>query len=86
MRIIGIYAILICTQFSSNAVAENRMSAYFSNDSVNGLMISDAYETHNMGLIIASEDYFVSLDLVLYRQICTSTKMNIGLQIGPFGN
>jgi hypothetical protein len=63
VRIIVIYAILICTQFSSWALAENRTSVYFSNDSVNGLMISDAYETHNMGLIIALEDFFVSLDL-----------------------
>ena len=38
-------------------------TAYFHNDSVNGFQISDAYETHNMGIRYALEDYYFVLDL-----------------------
>lgn len=44
--------------------AENLgLTAYFSNDSMNGFQISDAYETHNMGVRYASDQYYVNLDL-----------------------
>ena len=38
-------------------------TVYFHNDSVNGFQISDAYETHNMGIRYALEDYYFVLDL-----------------------
>ena len=44
-------------------LAEKRVTAYFFNDSVNGLTISDAYETHNMGLVYEFGKHFGSLDL-----------------------
>ena len=54
---------LVCMIFPDNSVAEKNISAYFSNDSVNGIIISDAYETHNMGIILDFDDKFLSLDL-----------------------
>mgnify|MGYP004173126085 CR=1 FL=1 len=57
-------AFLLCAVFFADTLnAEERIHAYFSNDSMNGLKFSDAYETHNMGLIYATDDYYVKLDL-----------------------
>jgi hypothetical protein len=39
------------------------VEAYFSNDSVNGFQLSDAYETHNMGIRVSNETYYAVLDL-----------------------
>ena len=56
--------VLLCVIFFANTLsAEEKIYAYFSNDSMNGLKFSDAYETHNMGLIYATDDYYVKLDL-----------------------
>lgn len=44
-------------------MANGSLTAYFSNDSVNGLKISDAYETHNMGLQYTSDNSYFVLDL-----------------------
>jgi hypothetical protein len=46
-----------------NAHAEDKIEVYFFNDSVNGFQLSDAYETHNMGLRYQTDDYYVQLDL-----------------------
>jgi len=43
--------------------AENTLEVYFSNDSINGFQLSDAYETHNMGLRYTDGPHTVSLDL-----------------------
>ena len=43
--------------------AKDQILAYFSNDSLNGLKLSDAYETHNMGLIYLNDEYYFKLDL-----------------------
>ena len=43
--------------------AETTVSIYFSNDSVNGFQLSDAYETHNMGIIYEKSGYYAKLDL-----------------------
>ena len=57
-------AFLLCAVFVADTLsAEEKIQAYFSNDSMNGLKFSDAYETHNMGLIYATDDYYVKLDL-----------------------
>ena len=49
--------------FPSFVHAELQITSYFKNDSVNGLKISDAYETHNMGLILTKRDTYFQLDL-----------------------
>lgn len=49
--------------FGSQLKAEDSVQAYFSNDSLNGFKISDAYETHNMGLLYSTDDYYIRLDL-----------------------
>ena len=43
--------------------AEGKLTTYFSNDSVNGIKISDAYETHNMGIVYEFNDIIMQLDL-----------------------
>lgn len=43
--------------------AEINLTSYFSNDSVNGVKVSDAYETHNMGLLLNYDEAFYGLDL-----------------------
>ena len=47
----------------AEALAESEVTAYFSNDSVNGFQLSDAYETHNMGIVYANSGYYAKLDL-----------------------
>lgn len=55
---------LLCTLFFADMLsAEEKIHAYFSNDSMNGLKFSDAYETHNMGLIYTNDDYYLKFDL-----------------------
>ena len=48
---------------SSLAYSDDQIELYFKNDSVNGLKVSDAYETHNMGFIYSKSDLFYQLDL-----------------------
>lgn len=43
--------------------ADTRITAYFFNDSVNGFQLSDAYETHNMGLKFHKDNAFYQIDL-----------------------
>ena len=45
------------------ALADSQLTAYFSNDSVNGFQLSDAYETHNMGVVYKRSGYYAKLDL-----------------------
>lgn len=45
------------------AQANQSLTTYFVNDSINGLQISDAYETHNMGLIYSNNEFEIQLDL-----------------------
>jgi len=45
------------------ALGESQVTAYFSNDSVNGFQLSDAYETHNMGVIYEGSGYYAKFDL-----------------------
>ena len=59
-------AYVLCFVFlASQTLAKENISAYFSNDSLNGLKFSDAYETHNMGLLYSKDDYYIKLDLGL---------------------
>ena len=65
LKLLGFYG-LICIIFVTKApslLAQDTITAYFQNDSVNGFIISDAYETHNMGVIYSKDDKFFSLDL-----------------------
>ena len=57
--------LLCCVFLADQVTAEDKIQAYFSNDSLNGLKFSDAYETHNMGLIYSSKEYYAKLDLGL---------------------
>jgi hypothetical protein len=47
----------------AQALADSQFTAYFSNDSVNGFQLSDAYETHNMGIVYEKSGYYAKLDL-----------------------
>lgn len=95
--ITGTYAaglVLFCGIFLVSAVsAKDSVEAYFSNDSLNGLKISDAYETHNMGLIYSNDAYYLKLDLGLvspdmhayrneYRKANRSFGELVSLEIG----
>jgi len=53
----------ICSFSGVQALADSRFTAYFSNDSVNGFQLSDAYETHNMGIVYEKSGYYAKLDL-----------------------
>ena len=60
----GNIAVLVTSIASgSAAICEQTLTAYFFNDSVNGFQLSDAYETHNMGLRYLTDDYYAQLDL-----------------------
>ena len=49
--------------FLASAAQSESFTAYFHNDSINGLQLSDAYETHNMGLRYDTAGYYALLDL-----------------------
>ena len=83
--------------FATEVWARDKIQAYFSNDSINGLMLSDAYETHNMGLVYFKEQYYIKLDLGIvspdmyvyrnqYREANRSFGELISLEIGQLGN
>ena len=58
-----IFTLGMCA-ISTIAEAENlKVTAYFKNDSVNGFQLSDAYETHNMGLKVSNDEYYALVDL-----------------------
>ena len=48
--------------FLASAAQSDSLTAYFYNDSVNGIQLSDAYETHNMGLRYDTAGYYALLD------------------------
>lgn len=91
-------ALLVCSFFlAGSAIAKDKIQAYFSNDSINGVKYSDAYETHNMGLVYATGDYYVKLDLGIvspdmyryrnkYRDANRSFGELISLEIGEQNN
>jgi hypothetical protein len=57
-------AFLLCFVLCSSPLsAEEKLYLYFSNDSMNGFKFSDAYETHNMGLVYGTDDYYLKFDL-----------------------
>lgn len=56
-------ALISVAAFAQASLAEQRVTAYFFNDSVNGFQLSDAYETHNMGLRFLTEHYYAQLDV-----------------------
>jgi len=59
----SLIAILGATIIATAAVSEETLTAYFYNDSVNGFQLSDAYETHNMGVRYERGDYYAQMDL-----------------------
>ena len=62
---LGLFISLILVILSVGHVvrAEETITTYFRNDSVSGLKISDAYETHNMGVLWKKDDVFFEFDL-----------------------
>ena len=62
-KLVYLETVLISILFSHIAVAEQKTTLYFSNDSVNGFQLSDAYETHNMGVVYEKSGYYAKLDL-----------------------
>lgn len=47
------------------AYSDRQLDLYFSNDSMNGFQLSDAYETHDMGIRYSSNKNFIDLNLAL---------------------
>lgn len=87
------FLLLGSTFFANQSSANEKIQAYFSNDSINGLKLSDAYETHNMGLIYSTDKYYLKLDLGIvspdmlvyrnqYREANRSFGELISLEIG----
>lgn len=85
---------LIC---ANQLHAKEKLHAYFSNDSINGLKVSDAYETHNMGAVYTSDKYYLQLELGIvspdmhvyinqYREANRSFGELISLEIGQSEN
>lgn len=83
--------------FAGQVGAEGKIQAYFLNDSLNGLKMSDAYETHNMGLIYSNDEHYFKLDLGIvspdmyvyrnkYREANRSFGELISLEIGEHKN
>lgn len=58
-----IFLTCLCVIWGALVKADSALDIYFSNDSVNGFQLSDAYETHNMGMRYSSGPHMVSLDL-----------------------
>lgn len=58
------FVVLFISMISAGmANAKDYLRAYFSNDSLNGLKLSDAYESHNMGLLYSTDTYYLNIDL-----------------------
>ena len=99
MTKVGILSFLFCLlSFVGQLSAKEKIQLYFANDSMNGLKFSDAYETHNMGLIYQSDEYYLKLDLGIvspdmyvyrneYRDANRSFGELISLEFGkPYNN
>jgi hypothetical protein len=57
------HLLLLMASIGAPACATETFTTYFRNDSVSGLKISDAYETHNMGVLWKKDDIFFEFDL-----------------------
>ena len=60
---IGLLVFIVLANAAVVFSDENKITAYFFNDSVNGFQFSDAYETHNMGLKFEKDNTFYQIDL-----------------------
>ena len=67
--------LLACAFLPSVLLSETKVTAYFLNDSINGFKISDAYETHNMG-ILWEKDKNIERELVSYGCFCIKTSID----------
>ena len=63
IRKISLFALLALSPAYISSASE--LSLYFSNDSINGFKISDAYETHDMGIVYQSNNTFVDLNAAI---------------------
>ena len=55
----------LLSSLSGAAAAQDKLSLFFSNDSINGFQLSDAYETHNMGFAYERDGRKYALDLAI---------------------
>ena len=58
-------AVAISIMAIADNVAADSLQVYFSNDSLNGFKLSDAYETHDMGLKYQTGDKYFDLNLAI---------------------
>ena len=57
------FSIWVVSSLLTTELWADQVKIYFSNDSMNGFQLSDAYETHNMGLRMALKDVEYGIDL-----------------------
>lgn len=92
-QISKLFSLFFLMFFATYVSAKEQINVYFSNDSVNGIKLSDAYETHNMGLRYSNDKYYFNLDLGIvspdmhvyrnqYREANRSFGELISLEIG----
>ena len=97
MKLIVTKIIIFLFFFANQVSAKDKVHAYFSNDSINGLKLSDAYETHNMGLTYFTNKYYFNFDLAIvspdmhvyrnqYRKANRSFGEIVSLEIGETRN
>ena len=57
------FSICVVSTVLATELWSDEVKVYFSNDSMNGFQLSDAYETHNMGLSMTLKDITYAIDL-----------------------
>ena len=57
------FSIWVVSTVLATEIWADQVKIYFSNDSMNGFQLSDAYETHNMGLSMTLDDITYAIDL-----------------------
>jgi len=63
MKPVPIFCLLI--SLANASASQDKLSLFFANDSINGFQLSDAYETHNMGLAYERDGRKYALDLAI---------------------
>ncbi len=63
MKPVPIFCLLL--SMANAAASQDKLSLFFANDSINGFQLSDAYETHNMGLAYERDGRKYALDLAI---------------------
>lgn len=96
-NLVVIKLLFCCLLYAQEASSKDSIQAYFLNDSINGLKLSDAYETHNMGVVYSTDEYYLKIDLGIvspdmhvyrnqYREANRSFGELISMEIGQAKN